>query len=138
MRRQADGWRAAASYGARVGCRVSPGLDRSDRGEAGIDAIFCKTLRVLPEAKSAETIRNLLHGGHRLSRVWPKGTLDKIDTISRPFLDGTAYAWSLDFNPTRGYRYTTAVDSIVDRERRRRDLLTYEGAVAHWKCPNLA
>jgi hypothetical protein len=103
-----------------------------------INIVVGKTLRVLPEAKSAETIRNLLHGGHRLSQVWPKGTLDKIDTISRPFLDGTPCARSLDFNPTRGYRYTTAIDSIVDREQRRRDPLTYEGAVVHWKCPNLA
>src|SRR5215475_14581299 len=59
---------------------------------ARINVVVGKTLRVLPEAKSAEPIRNLLHCGHRLLRVWPKRTLEKTDTISRPFLDGTSCA----------------------------------------------
>ena len=36
---------------------------------AGIDVIFGKTLRVLPEANCIEPVRYLLHRGHRLSRL---------------------------------------------------------------------
>ena len=35
---------------------------------AGINVIFGKTLRVLPEAKCVEPVRNMLHRGHRLPR----------------------------------------------------------------------
>ena len=36
---------------------------------AGINVIFGKALRVLPEAKCVEPVRNRLHRGHRLFGV---------------------------------------------------------------------
>src|SRR5262249_33819067 len=87
---------------------------------AWINVVLSKALRVLPQAKCVEPVRDLLHGGPTVS-VRPKRTLETTETISLSSVDGTYGRWASVgssiqpswLNPTNGHREAPTRHSIA-------------------------